>query len=271
MPAPSDLVHETTTSTGTGNLTLASEFGKRTFNTAFGTGGSNVFDYFISHLTAAEWERGTGSLSAATTLVRNTVADGSAGVGAAVDFSAGTKDVTNDIPAASQIVNPMTTRGDIIYRNATTAARLAVGSSGKVLQSDGTDPAWTELATPAQILAGTANKVIAADDLVTAMAGVALSDGANIATDLATGVYFTVTLAGNRTLDNPTNHVVGRTIYYRVTQDGTGSRTLSYGSQFDFGQESAPTLSTAASTVDLLAFFVESTSKMVYLGIRQGV
>lgn len=101
MPAPSDLVHETTTSTGTGNLTLANENGKRSFNTAFGTGGSNVFDYFISHRTAAEWERGTGSLSAATTLVRDTVL-ASSNSNNAVNFSAGTKDIANDIPAAKQ-------------------------------------------------------------------------------------------------------------------------------------------------------------------------
>lgn len=34
---------------------------------------------------------------------------------------------------------PTTTRGDLIYRNATVNARLALGGSGRVLQSDGTD------------------------------------------------------------------------------------------------------------------------------------
>jgi len=101
MPAPSDLVHETTTSTGTGNLTVTSESGKRTFNTAFGTGGSNLFDYFISHRTAAEWEIGTGHLSASTTFVRDTVIS-SSNANAAVNFSAGTKDVTNDVRATNQ-------------------------------------------------------------------------------------------------------------------------------------------------------------------------
>ena len=102
MPAPSDLVHETATTTGTGNFTLSNENGKRSFNTAFGSGAPlDVFDYFISHRTAAEWERGTGHLSAATTLVRDTVL-ASSNAGAAVNFSAGTKDVTNDVPAAKQ-------------------------------------------------------------------------------------------------------------------------------------------------------------------------
>lgn len=101
MPAPANLVHETSTTTGTGNITLANVNGKNNFNDAFGTGGTDVFDYFISNQAAAEWERGTGHMSDATTLVRDTVIE-STNSDNAVDFSAGTKDVTNDIPAASQ-------------------------------------------------------------------------------------------------------------------------------------------------------------------------
>lgn len=48
---------------------------------------------------------------------------------------------------AAQPDDILTTRGDIIYRNATVAARLAVGASGRVLGSNGTDPAWV-LLTP---------------------------------------------------------------------------------------------------------------------------
>lgn len=102
MPAPSDLIHETATSTGTGDFTLVAVNGKRTFNTGFGTGGTDLFDYYISSRDAAEWERGTGHMSDATTLVRDTVL-ASSNAGAAVSFAAGTKDVTNDIPAAKQV------------------------------------------------------------------------------------------------------------------------------------------------------------------------
>ncbi|MDP2621464.1 MAG: hypothetical protein Q8P46_15055 [Hyphomicrobiales bacterium] len=99
MPDVADLVHETTVGTGTGNLTLAAVLGKRTFNTAFGTGGTDLFDYFISNRAAAEWEVGTGHLSDATTLVRDTVVL-SSNSNNAVNFSAGTKDVANDAPAS---------------------------------------------------------------------------------------------------------------------------------------------------------------------------
>ncbi len=102
MPAVANLVHESSSSTGTGNLTIAAVNGKQRFSTAFGTGaGTNVFDYFISNQSAAEYERGTGHCSDASTLVRDTVIE-STNANAAVNFSAGTKDITNDVPAAKQ-------------------------------------------------------------------------------------------------------------------------------------------------------------------------
>src|SRR5690606_5418771 len=68
----------------------------------FGTGSStDVFDYFVSNRAAAEWERGTGHMSDANTLVRDTVI-ASSNSNNAVSFSAGTKDVTNDVPADDQ-------------------------------------------------------------------------------------------------------------------------------------------------------------------------
>jgi len=105
MPAPGDLIHQQSTSTGTGNITLSAVNGKRTFNDEFGTGGTNKFDYFISNQAAAEWERGTGHLSAPTTLARDTVL-ASSNANAAVNFSAGTKDIANDVPAALQVRGP---------------------------------------------------------------------------------------------------------------------------------------------------------------------
>ena len=101
MPSVSNLVHQSATATGTGALTLTAQSGRQSFYAAFGTGGTNVFFYFISHRTAAEWEVGTGHLSDAATLVRDTVL-ASSNANALVNFSAGTKDVVNDIPASLQ-------------------------------------------------------------------------------------------------------------------------------------------------------------------------
>ena len=103
MAAVANLVHQQSASTGTGDFTLAAVNGKQGFATAFGTGSTtDIFDYFISNRGAAEWERGTGHMSDSTTLVRDTVIE-STNSNAAVDFTAGTKDVMNDVPAAKQV------------------------------------------------------------------------------------------------------------------------------------------------------------------------
>ncbi|MBB5351340.1 hypothetical protein HNR46_001576 [Haloferula luteola] len=82
---------------------------------------------------------------------------------------------------------------------------------------------------------------------------VTLTDGANIPWDCANGNMASVTLAGNRALENPTNVAAGSYVL-RVIQDGTGTRTLSYGANFKFPGGTAPVLSTAAGSVDVLTF-----------------
>ena len=89
-----------------------------------------------------------------------------------------------------------------------------------------------------------------------------LTDGANISWDLDDNQTCSVTLAGNRTLDNPTNMVDGSTYLLKVIQDGTGSRTLSYGSAYDFQSGTAPILTTTAGAYDLFSFYCDG-SKML--------
>jgi len=91
---------------------------------------------------------------------------------------------------------------------------------------------------------------------------VTLTDAATIATDLSLGNQFQVTLGGNRTLGAPTNVVAGQSGVIRVVQDSTGSRTLAYNSVFKFPGGTAPTLTTTANAVDLLAYHVESTTRI---------
>lgn len=91
---------------------------------------------------------------------------------------------------------------------------------------------------------------------------VTLTDGATITPDFAAGNHFTVTLGGNRTLANPTNLTAGQSGVIYIVQDGTGSRTLAYGSNWDFAGGTAPTLSTAANAVDVLAYAVRSNSSI---------
>lgn len=89
-----------------------------------------------------------------------------------------------------------------------------------------------------------------------------LTDGATITPDFAVNNSFTVTLGGNRTLANPTNLVAGQSGVIIINQDGTGSRTLAYGSYYKFTGGTAPTLSTTASAQDVIAYFVVSTTRI---------
>lgn len=59
-----------------------------------------------------------------------------------------------------------------------------------------------------------------------------LTDAATIAVDMSQGPHFQVTLAGNRTLGNPTNPGTAKEVWIAIAQDGTGSRTLSFGSDW---------------------------------------
>ena len=87
-----------------------------------------------------------------------------------------------------------------------------------------------------------------------------LTDAASIAVDFALGNNFLVTIGGNRTLAAPTNAVAGQTGQIYVIQDGTGSRTLSYNSTYQFVSGAAPTLSTGAADVDILVYSTRSAT-----------
>jgi hypothetical protein len=89
-----------------------------------------------------------------------------------------------------------------------------------------------------------------------------LTDAATITPDFSDSNNFQVTIAGNRTLANPTNLVAGQSGCIWITQGGTGGHTLAYGSQWDFAGGTAPTLTTAAGAVDCLVYAVQSSTKI---------
>ena len=90
----------------------------------------------------------------------------------------------------------------------------------------------------------------------------ALTDAATIALNFEDAQNFSVTLAGNRTLGLPTNIIAGQTGSIFVTQDGTGSRTLSYNAIWDFAAGTAPTLTTTASAIDRIDYIVVDTTNI---------
>lgn len=87
-----DRVKETSTTTGTGNFTLAGAVAQyRAFSSVYVVGDLNI-EYAIVGQTGTEWEVGIGTYIGANTLQRDTVFS-SSNAGALVNFSAGTKDV----------------------------------------------------------------------------------------------------------------------------------------------------------------------------------
>ena len=101
MPAPQvigDRVSDTTTTTGTGDLTLSgtAPTGYQTFANGVGVGPATY--YTISTSGGSEWEVGSGHLSASTTFVRDIVYS-SSNSGALVNLSSGTKTIFGDCPA----------------------------------------------------------------------------------------------------------------------------------------------------------------------------
>lgn len=92
------------------------------------------------------------------------------------------------------------------------------------------------------------------------------ASGTTVAWDLESAQFAALTLAGNYTLSNPTNPPSsGRGNYILIVkQDSTGGRTLSFGSDYKFTDGVAPTLSTAASAVDVLTFVYDDVSSNMY-------
>ena len=128
-----DRVKETTTTAGTGTITLD---GAATGFQSFAViGDTNTTYYAIVAQTGTEWEVGIGTYTASgTTLARTTVLSNSAGTQpTALTFSAGLKDVFVTYPSKYSV-------------NSTNNP----GTSGQVLASNGTgiSPTWVDAPGP---------------------------------------------------------------------------------------------------------------------------
>ena len=97
-----------------------------------------------------------------------------------------------------------------------------------------------------------------------------LTDAATINWDTDSGQVAKVTLAGNRTVAEPTNLEDGAFYSIQVTQDGTGSRTLSFNAVYEFKDDTAPTLTSTANKGDLFVFRYNG-SKFLEVGRNQNL
>ena len=90
----------------------------------------------------------------------------------------------------------------------------------------------------------------------------ALTSAASVTIDMADSNHFSCTMAHNITFANPSNLTAGQTGSIFLTQDGTGSRTASWGSYWDWAAGTAPTLTTTAAAVDRIDYVVRSATSI---------
>lgn len=117
------------------------------------------------------------------------------------------------------------------------------------------------VASVSEVRSSAANRLMNTALIESASAIVTISDAATVAVDWDTFINGQVTLAGNRTLGNPTNGQPGTWRTIEFIQDGTGSRTLAFGGNYVFPGGSAPVLSTGAGERDRLMIFCATTSR----------
>lgn len=201
MPQMQNRVQETTTTGGTGTLTLSGAVtGYITFASGFSTGAS-LF-YTIDNGTG-EWEIGIGTLVTTGTLSRVTVIASSNG-GALVNFGSGTKRVFCSAPTRSLVPNQDS-------------------NSGKVLTTDGINPAWT------QTLNGiTIGNLTAAAGAFTTLSASSTVSGTGFSTYLASppAIGGTTPAAGNFTTLGATGNVtLGDAAGDTLTVNGTAVST----------------------------------------------
>lgn len=140
-----DSTGDQSTTTGTGTLTGA--VGTPTGYQTPSSGGVADADNTIIRIESTDgtvWEVcETVYTVSGTTWSRGTLIGSS--TGSRISFASGTKNIYCVSPKEMMSGSIMTTTGDMLYRNTTKPARLAIGTTGQVLSTDGTSPVWTTI------------------------------------------------------------------------------------------------------------------------------
>ena len=89
------------------------------------------------------------------------------------------------------------------------------------------------------------------------------SNSGSVTLDFDANQNFVLTLTGDVTLANPSTEKVGQSGFIVCIQDGTGSRTLTLGTDYESVGGSGITLSTAASATDVVPYVVAAANRVL--------
>ena len=172
-------------------------------------------------------------------------------------------DIVGDVTASTVNADGDTASGDNAAMGYTAGEGLILtgqGSTSDVTIKNDADTTVFSIATGTTT--GTfAGTVLAKTDTDTSNTG-------SITLDFTANQNFVLTFTGNVTLANPSTEQVGQSGIIVCIQDGTGSRTLTLGTDYETAGGSAITLSTAANAVDVIPYFVKAANS-IQLGAVQ--
>ena len=94
------------------------------------------------------------------------------------------------------------------------------------------------------------------------------SNTGSVTLDFDANQNFVLTLTGNVTLANPSTEKVGQSGFIAFIQDGTGSRTVTLGTDYESAGGSGITLTSTASATDLVPYVIVASNR-VLLGTPQ--
>ena len=178
-------------------------------------------------------------------------------------------DIVGDVTAATVNADGDTSAGDNAAMGYTAAEGLILtgqGSTNDVTIKNDADADVIEIPT------GTTNVTVAGQlnggTIILAETDTDTSNTGSVTIDFSAHQNFVLTLTGNVTLANPSTESVGQAGVFVFIQDGTGSRTLSLGTDYETAGGAGITLSTAASAVDVVPYFVKASGS-IQLGAIQ--
>ena len=249
-----------------------------------GTPASGTGNIYVVHQSAniGTLVPPTGLASTPTSITAsgNATIGGTLGVTGATTLSS-----TLAVTGTSTLTGTVTANGDMVLGG--TTPTLTIGDAGaedaKIVFDGnaqdfyiGLDDSADDLIIGKGSTLGTTPVISIDENLVSTFGGAAVgatltdtSNTGNVTLDFNAYQNFVLTFTGNVTLDNPTTESTGQSGFIVIIQDGTGSRTLSLGTDYETAGSSGITLSTAASSRDIIPYAVRATGSIILGAVQK--